>query len=77
MRNLLRSDLPWQAENERDCKERLLCMGDEQCGVKRRHKYTRKDIRHFEQKVLNRTQINLRASNAVSALVQSTISLRC
>jgi len=52
-------------------------MGDEQCGVKRRHKYTRTDIRHFEQKVLNRTQINLRASKAVSALVQSTISLRC
>jgi len=34
-------------------------------------------IRHFEQKVLNLTQINLRASNAVSALAQSTISLTC
>ena len=77
MRHLLRSDPPWQAEHESDCKERLLCMVDEQWGVKCRHRYTRTDIRHFEQKALSLTQINLRASNAVSALAQSTISLSC
>ena len=46
MSNLLRSDLHWQAENERDCKNDYSAWEIEQWGVKRRHKYTRTDIRH-------------------------------
>ena len=80
MSNLLRSDLPWQAENERDCKNDYSAWEIEQWGVKRRHKYTRTDIRHcvlrrliYEHLVLFQRLLSLQ----LACLVRRTIFNGC